>query len=106
MPNMSGPCTARNLSVVLTLAPGNTGGGSPTHFSRTFTLRSSSAPTYPNSSVVISCTVLDPATTCNSLVATGTFAANDKVVMEGSYSNTNNTGMAAGDALFGWECQK
>lgn len=102
MPNMSSPCTAQNLSVSLfnnagtAVSPGTSGG---THFTRTFAIRANGATS------VISCTILDPATTCTS-AGTGTLNASDQVAIEASYFDNNVAAETAANALFGWECQK
>ena len=93
LPNMVGPCTAMNLSVLQTVTQ------TPTT-SRVYTIRTGFSPTTTN---VITCTVT--ATSCTSS-ATATIAANAPVDIEVQTVGSTVDVTSTGDALFGWECQK
>jgi hypothetical protein len=92
MPNMSGPCTAQNLSVLLNAA-------NATAVSRAFTIRAAGA------STAVTCTVAALGTACNSAGLTASIAANAAVDIEAK-TIAGTTAPGAQDALFGWECQK
>ncbi|MGH7487720.1 MAG: hypothetical protein ACREMY_19280, partial [bacterium] len=96
MPNMSAPCAAKNLSVQQTVA--NTAGGT-----RVYTIRANGADLSPS----VLCTIGPAGNNCQSST-TGNIPANATVDIEVKSSTVSTTAdfNSAGDAMFGWECQK